>query len=129
MDFSFFLSQAKSVATFFFGTSSELLHMLVAVMVFDYLTGVCVAIHQKKLSSKVGFVGISRKVIMIFVISVSHAADEFLFDSSGALQSTTTLFYLVNECMSVLENAGKLGVPLPSAIKKALSKFQEDNNT
>lgn len=115
-----------SLLSFLFGSSTELTCALVIIMICDYLTGVCVAIHQKKLSSKIGFSGICKKVIIIFVVSASHAADKFLFDSGTSFQTVTCIFYLSNECMSILENAGKIGIPLPSTFQKVLSKFRED---
>lgn len=96
-----------------FGAADELLYALIAFVAIDYITGICVAVHDKKLSSGIGAKGIAKKVAIFAMVALSNIADKFLLKSGGALRTVTTIFYLSNECISIFENMGRLGLPLP----------------
>ena len=53
-----------------------------------------------------------------------EALDRLLEDSNGAVRAAVCLFYIANEGLSVLENAGALGLPLPETLKRALARLQ-----
>ena len=110
----------------FFGTSDGLLYALVALVILDYITGVCVAIHKKKVSSELGARGIAKKVAIFSLISVSHIVDRFLLDSVDIVRTITTTFYLSNECISIMENALRLGLPLPDKLKQILTSIGKE---
>ena len=107
------------------GPSNQLLYALIFVIIIDYITGVCVAIHNKKLSSKIGAKGIARKISIFALIALSHILDFYILESADALKTLTIIFYLSNECMSVLENVGTLGLPLPKKLKDILAHFDQ----
>ena len=94
----------------------------------DYITGICAAIQAKHLSSNIGAKGIAQKVAIFLVISVAHVADQYLVDSTDVLRSMTTLFYLSNEGISIFENIGKIGIPLPGKLNNLLSRFEDIKN-
>lgn len=110
-----------------FGPVDDLLHLFVLFVAIDYITGVMVAFHQRKLSSKIGFLGIGKKFIAFVVIAIAHAADQYLTRTDELIQQTTTLFFMSNECISILENAGKLGIKLPGKLKALLKVFSSQN--
>lgn len=97
-------------------------------VVLDYITGICAAIQAKHLSSNIGAKGIAKKVAIFLVISVAHVADQYLVDSTDVLRSMTTLFYLSNEGISIFENIGKIGIPLPGKLNNLLSRFEDIKN-
>lgn len=105
-----------------------LLYALVIFVVLDYITGICAAIQAKHLSSNIGAKGIAKKVAIFLVISVAHVADQYLVDSTDVLRSMTTLFYLSNEGISIFENIGKIGIPLPGKLNNLLSRFEDIKN-
>ena len=109
----------------FLGELDGLLYALVIFVVLDYITGICAAIQAKHLSSNIGAKGIAKKVAIFLVISVAHVADQYLVDSTDVLRSMTTLFYLSNEGISIFENIGKIGIPLPGKLNNLLSRFEE----
>lgn len=115
------------ILNLFFGAADGLLYALISLVVLDYITGVCVAIHTKNTSSKIGAKGISKKVGVFVLISVSHIIDNFLLDSSNAVRSLTTTFYISNECISILENSTKLNLPLPEKLKSIVSSICKEN--
>ena len=82
------------IISFFLGELDGLLYALVIFVILDYITGVCVAIQTKKLSSNIGAKGIAKKVAIFLMISVAHVADQYLVESTDVLRSVTTLFYL-----------------------------------
>lgn len=114
----------QQVLFILFGNGDGLLRTLVLFVVIDYITGVMVAVYQHELSSKIGFSGISKKIAIFIIISVSHAADQYLLESGEVLQTATTLFFFSNECISILENTSKLGVPLPPGVKKLINHLK-----
>ena len=94
----------------------------------DYITGICAAIQAKHLSSNIGAKGIAQKVAIFLVISVDLVTDQYLVDSTDVLRSMTTLFYLSNEGISIFENIGKIGIPLPGKLNNLLSRFEDIKN-
>lgn len=98
--------------------NAQYLYVLSLLMVLDYITGVCVAIHRKKLSSKIGFRGISLKVVIFIVLSICHIMDQFLLGDGTTIQSMTILFYCSNEIVSILENSVAIGLPLPQKAER-----------
>lgn len=113
------------VAQVFWDTTDKFLYALILLIILDYLTGVCVAVHQKKLSSEIGAKGIAKKVGILILVSMTHIADTFLFDSISPPQSMTATFYIANEGISIIENVGKLNLPLPEKIKELLNYFEK----
>lgn len=68
----------KQLVNLFFGAADGLLYALIILVVLDYVTGICVAVHIKKASSEIGARGIAKKVGIFALISVSHIVDAFL---------------------------------------------------
>ena len=117
----------------FLGGCDGLLYALIAFAVVDYLTGIMCAIVDKKLSSAVGFKGIFKKVLILMLVGVAHIVDLHVVRSGEALRSAVICFYLSNEGVSVLENAGHLGLPIPEKLKAILAqlhdRIEEPNGT
>ena len=116
----------KQLVNLFFGAADGLLYALIILVILDYVTGICVAVHIKKASSDIGARGIAKKVGIFALISVSHIVDAFLLNSSDAVRSVTTTFYISNECISILENAAKLNLPLPDKLKSILHSLYKN---
>jgi toxin secretion/phage lysis holin len=100
------------------------LFTLIAFIVIDYLTGVMVAILEKKLFSNVGFRGIFKKVLIFTLVGVGSIIDEHLIKDGSAIRTAVIFFYLANEGVSIIENAGKIGLPIP---KKLMEIFEQLN--
>lgn len=105
-----------ALITAFFGSADGLLYALIILVILDYITGVCVAIHSRRLSSGIGAKGIAKKVMIFVLVSLSHIVDECLIPPGDVLRVVTTTFYLVNEGISIMENAKRMGIPLPSKL-------------
>ena len=105
---------------------SGLLLALLLLVLLDYITGVCVAIQTKTLSSQIGAKGITKKVFV--VIAFCHVLDTYLLQSETALAALSSVFYLSNEAISILENVGRLGVPLPEKLRSILAALKSKEN-
>ena len=108
---------------YFLGGMDGLLIALVVFMALDYITGVMCAIADKKLSSGVGFKGISRKILIILLVGVAHIIDTKVVGTGSALRSAVVCFYLSNEGLSLLENAAHIGLPIPDKLKDTLAQL------
>ncbi len=111
----------------FLGGWDELIICHLTMMVIDYLTGVAKAIYQKKLSSKVGFRGIIKKVLALLVIGLSATLTHIL-PEGVPLREVTVLFFIANEGFSILENADGL-IPLPKKLRSVLAQIQDKADT
>ena len=107
------------------GGYDTLLITLIIFVIMDYLTGVMKAIIEKKLSSAVGFKGIFKKILIFFLIGISVRIDLMLNDIG--IRYIVIMFYLINEAISILENAGKIGLPLPPKLLEILESLKQKN--
>lgn len=109
------------------------LKVLVIMMAADYLSGLMVAAMGKSekteyggLSSKVGFVGLAKKGLMLTVVLIGTALDEAM--GTPICRDAACWFYIANEGISVLENLNLVGVPFPEKIKVLLGHKMEEAN-
>ncbi len=112
----------------FLGGLDGFLYALLAFVVIDYLTGVMVALIEKKLSSEVGFRGIFKKVLVFGLVGIGNMVDVYLLQNGSAIRTAVVFFYLSNEGISILENTGKIGLPVPGKLKNILEQLKEDEN-
>ena len=109
----------------FLGGADGFLYALIAFVVIDYITGVMCAIVDKKLSSEVGFKGICKKVLVFILVGVGNIIDVQVLGQAGVLRTAVIFFYLSNEGVSLLENAGHLGLPIPAKLKAVLEQLHD----
>lgn len=109
-----------SAASFLFGGWSSLLNILLAFVVIDYATGVIAASVEGKLNSRIGGIGIARKVAIFAIVAVAHLVDTAMGDAH-LFRDAAIFFYLSNELISLLENAGRMGAPVPPVLQKAIA--------
>lgn len=110
--------------------------VLCAVMMLDWVTGMTAAWINGELDSRVGFFGAIRKLGRLCLVAVGMAADyiiasgvstagaELPIDMAVAL--LVCFWLIINECISVLENCDKAGVPIPEFLKKALKRAHRE---
>ena len=121
----FLFTAAGGWLGYFLGGCDGLLLALVLFAVADYITGVMCAVADKKLSSEVGFKGICRKVIIFMLVSIAHIIDVNVIATGSVLRTAVIFFYLSNEGVSLLENAGHLGLPIPEKLKIVLEQLHD----
>lgn len=108
---------------YFLGGCDGLLIALLLFVITDYITGVMCAIADKKLSSAVGFKGICRKVLIFLLVGIANILDMQVIGTGSVLRTAVIFFYISNEGVSLLENAGHLGLPIPVKIKAVLEQL------
>ena len=113
---------------YFLGGWDGFLYALVAFVVIDYITGLMVAVLEKRLSSAVGFRGIFKKVVLFSLVAVGHIIDSRLIQSEGVIRTAVIFFYLSNEGISILENTAKIGLPVPEKLKSVLAQLNKEKS-
>lgn len=120
-----------------FGGWTEGLTTLVILMIVDYLSGLVVAgLFQASpktanggLESKAGWKGLARKVATLLIVMVAYRIDVAL--GTTYLMNAATIGFIANEVISLVENAGLMGIPMPKAITKAIDalNFKADETS
>lgn len=113
------IAAAGATLSYFFGGWSSLLGVLLAFVAIDYISGVVASGLEGKLSSAVGLKGIAKKVFIFVLVGVANLIDVSLGDGH-LLRDATIFFYLANEVISILENAGRVGIPVPEILEQAI---------
>lgn len=114
---------------YFLGGCDGLLFALVAFVATDYITGVMCAISDRELSSGVGFKGICRKVLIFILVGIANILDLQVIGTGSILRTAVIFFYISNEGVSLLENAGHLGLPIPEKLKLVLAQLHDRAET
>ena len=109
----------------FIGGMDGIMYALIAFITIDYATGVAVAVKEKKLSSEVGFWGLVRKVCILALVGVAHYIDCYVMQSGDVIRTVAAMYYIGNEGISILENCGNLGLPLPPKLMAVMAQIKE----
>lgn len=110
----------------FLGGFDGFMYALIAFVVIDYLTGLMVAVLEKKLSSEIGFRGIFKKVLIFVLVGIGHIIDVNVIQNGSVIRTAVIFFYLSNEGISVLENSAKIGLPIPKKLKDVLKQINKE---
>ena len=113
---------------YFLGGCDGLIIALASFVAVDYFTGLMCAINDKRLSSKAGFKGICRKVLIFTLVGVANIIDIQVIRTGSVLRTAVLFFYLSNEGISLLENAAHLGLPIPKKLKEVLEQLHHKHN-
>ena len=110
----------------FLGECDGLMYALIAFVIADYVTGVMCAVSDKRLSSEVGFKGICRKVLIFVLVGMANILDMHVIGTGCVLRTAVLFFYISNEGVSVLANAGPFGLPVPARPLNVLEQLHEE---
>ena len=114
-----------TVLSFLFGDMEGLMVALVALIILDYISGVIAAAVEKRLSSEVGAKGIAKKIFMLLIVALANIVDINVIGDGHVLKTVTVVFYICNECISLIENAGRIGVPVPKKLLDVLEQLRD----
>ena len=117
-----------------FGGWDSAMTTLVIFMIIDYAAGLVVAGVFKKskktengaLNSNVGWKGLSKKGMTLVIVLIAHRLDLAL--GTDFVKDATIIGYIMNETLSIIENAGLMGVPIPSAISEAIDMLKNKSD-
>ncbi len=118
-----------AVLGFMYGEVTGLFWALIAFMALDYISGVVVAIIEKRLSSEVGFRGLAKKFLILVFVAVGHIADTYILGGTPAAMSAVMLFYIANEGISIIENAAALGLPVPKKLTSIMEQIRNKSES
>ena len=111
---------------------TPMLTALAVLMTVDYISGLIVAACHRSpntegggLSSEAGFIGLAKKGFILILILLATVLDELIGNGTSVFQSSLTLYSIANEGLSILENAGLMGVKYPEKLRKALEAMRE----
>ncbi len=123
-----------AAVTSFFGGWDAALTTLVIFMAIDYVTGIIVAavFHKSRktesgmLESHAGFKGLCRKGVILLIVLVAYRLDVDV--GSNFITDAVTIGFIANESISIIENAGLMGVPIPAALVKAIEVLKKKSD-
>ena len=116
---------ANAIADALVGGWDMSLQILLIVFGLDYLTGVACAFKTKVVSSSVGYRGLIKKSTIFIIVILAAQMDRMIGVENDLFRNCTAIFFTVNDALSILENAGKMGMKLPEFLKSALVKLQQ----
>ena len=118
----------------YFGIVAIPLLVLIVVMIIDYATGLVGAYITSQLNSRIGIVGIVKKISYLGLVAVGMVADYIIYSALSQIGVNIELGYcvgmviviwlIINELISILENLAEIGVPLPTFITKLIERLK-----
>lgn len=105
------------------------MYALIVFVAIDYITGVMVAVLEKKLSSEIGFRGIFKKILIFVLVGIGHIIDINVIRTGSIVRTTVIFFYLSNEGISILENSSRIGLPIPKKLKEVLEQINKEEES
>lgn len=117
------LSAILTFLTLAFGELDKAMQILLIMIVCDYLTGVLKAWQKGTLSSKIGRDGVVKKIGYLVLVAVAYNVDKLTVDS-GAIRTLVIYFFVANEGISILENWGAMGLPIPKVLLERLQQLK-----
>lgn len=124
-DFKMISALLGGVLGWFLGERNPLFYALISFAVLDYISGVMLAVCQKKISSKIGYRGIVKKAMIFILVGLGNVIDNYIIGSGSSIRTMLIMFYLSNEGISILENAANIGLPLPKKLKDVLMQIDK----
>lgn len=115
-----------SLVGFFLGDLDIFIYSLTAFVICDYISGIIRAGFERKLSSKIGFKGILKKIMIFIIVGIANICDKNLIKNQAMIRSSIIFFYIANEGLSILENALAIDLPIPKKLKILLEQFKEE---
>lgn len=120
-----------SALSYFIGGVDTMFIILCVFLLIDYITGLIVATVFKnstktesgKLNSAVSFKGLCKKFFVVVLVGVAHLLDVAL--GTNFIRGGVVVAFISNETISIVENAGLMGIPIPKPLRKAIDILQE----
>ena len=110
-----------------FGEWDIAFELLLTVIFLDFSMVICKAIYRKKLDSSIGAKGIVKKVGYLVVVAMAKGLDQ-INGNIGAIRILIIYFFIANESLSILENWGNMGLPLPKKIFNMFKQLKSESD-
>jgi toxin secretion/phage lysis holin len=106
-----------------FGVWDLSFQVLVTLTIMDYITGLLKGYVNNSLSSATGFKGLTKKCLILIILIVAVSLDRLIGQGTWVTRTVVCWFYIANEGLSIIENCGELGLPIPQKLKDALQQL------
>ena len=120
------LSGISTALIYLLGGFDVALNCLLIAIVLDYVSGLIKAYNTKTLSSRIGFRGLLKKLGILILVMVAVLVDR-VTGNSGAIRTVIIYYFVANEGLSIIENLGAAGIPIPKPLKDALKVLKNQS--
>lgn len=110
-----------ALLSFLYGEMTNAFLVLIALVCIDFCTGLAHAIVEQRLNSRICSKGIAKKVYILALVAVGHLIDNAT--GQNMCMTVVVFFYIANESMSIIENAGRMGLPVPEKLKSVIEQL------
>ena len=117
------------IVTYLLGGWDNALITLAVFMILDYITGMCASYITKEWNSETGAAGLVKKGTIILLIVLAVFLDRLVTGDTWIFRNVIAMFYIANEGLSIVENCGRIGLPVPKRLLDALEQLRKDNDT
>jgi len=123
---NYITSTILTTIIYYLGGLDTAMKTLLILMLLDYITGLCKAIINKRLNSIIGAKGIIKKVGYLVIVALAFLLDKIIGDT-GSIRNLVVYFFVANEGISIVENWGTIGLPLPKKIIEVLEQIKKES--
>lgn len=102
---------------------------LAVFMILDYITGMGASYVTKTWNSNKGATGLIKKGTIILLIILGTFLDRLVTGDNWIFRNVITMFYIANEGLSIVENCGHIGLPIPKRLLTCLEQLKSNNDT
>nr|DAF09947.1 MAG TPA: holin [Caudoviricetes sp.] len=117
------------IATYLLGGWDIAMITLATFMILDYITGMGASFITKKWNSETGAIGLVKKGTIILLVILGVFLDRLTTGGTWLFRNVIVMFYIANEGLSVIENCGRIGLPIPKRLLDALEQLRNENDT
>lgn len=125
--FNAILSAIATTFVYLIGGFDVAMSCLLIAIALDYISGIIKAYICKNLSSSIGLKGILKKVGVLIIVMLSVLIDR-VAGETGAIRTLVIYYFVANEGLSIVENLGEAGLPIPKKLKQALKTLKKEND-
>jgi len=117
------VANAAAALERFIGGWDGFVRALLAFVAVDYVTGLMMALAGRRWSGDAGFRGLCRKVLIFALVGVGNISDQLLNGEGHLIRTAVIFFFVSSEGVSILENAARMGLPIPAKLKNVLKQL------
>ena len=125
--FNTIVSVSSTAFIYLCGGLDVALECLIIAIILDYVTGVIKSYLNKSLSSQIGFKGILKKIAILILVASGVLVDK-ITGNTGAIRTLVIYYFVANEGLSIIENLGASGLPIPENLKNALESLKSNQD-
>lgn len=125
--FNAIVSAIATTFVFLIGGFDVAMSCLLIAIALDYVSGILKAFINKNLSSEIGLKGILKKVGILVIVMLGVLVDR-VAGETGAIRTLVIYYFVANEGLSIIENLGEAGLPIPKKLKNALKALKKETD-